>query len=237
MTNTMSSATDVEVPDRADPSGDPAAEQTPAQSGLLVRRGRRPARVVVAFVVAALSGVVVVGLRLLPKHQRSATPHTSVQVLAMAAGSALSQGNLPAARALYERASSADPRNGYLHYDLGVVEQRQADTASALEQYRTAVRLRPGFVRALFNEATLVSARDPSEAASLYRQVIAFQPVSPTAHLNLGLLLAKSGHISSAASELTTAVHEKPSLLGSIPADDRVLLGATAASPPVSSKG
>jgi tetratricopeptide (TPR) repeat protein len=127
------------------------------------------------------------------------------------------QGKLSAAAQLYQQVITAEPKNVFAHYDLGVVDQANHDSVGALAAYGAALTINPKYVPALYNEATIYATTDPVSAISLYRQIITLQPTAPTAYLNLGLLEIKHNAPKQGVSDLTTAVKQDSSLLSSIP--------------------
>jgi tetratricopeptide (TPR) repeat protein len=136
----------------------------------------------------------------------------------LAAGiKAQQQGDTNAARQLFEQVLAKQPNNFYAHYNLGVLDQQAKDTASALREYGAALTINPSYVPALFNEATIFAGSDPALAITTYRRVITLQPKAPTAYLNLGLLEAAHGELQQGIKDLTTALHQDPSLGPQIP--------------------
>lgn len=104
------------------------------------------------------------------------------------------------------------------YYNLGVVYQGAGDTRDALRQYRKALTADPRYVPAIFNQAIIIARSNAPLAIFFYRQIIHFQPDSPTAFLNLGLLENQSkGLHPQARRDLARAVQLDPSLRGSIP--------------------
>ncbi len=127
------------------------------------------------------------------------------------------QGKLNAAKQLYEQVVQAQPDNYYAHYDLGVIAQQAGDDTGALADYGAALTANPKYVPALYNEATIYAKSDPALAISTYRQVLALQPVAPTAALNLGLLEFAHGQRQQGLHDLGIAVSQDSSLLAQIP--------------------
>lgn len=151
----------------------------------------------------------------------------------LAAGiKAQQQGNATAARQLFEQVLAKQPNNFYAHYNLGVLDQQAKDTAAALREYGAALTINPAYVPAMFNEATIFAATDPSLAIATYRKVVALQPKAPTAYLNLGLLEAAHGELPQGIKDLTTALHQDPSLGPQIPPSLLKKVGAAANSTP-----
>jgi len=151
----------------------------------------------------------------------------------LAAGiKAQQQGDTNAARQLFEQVLAKQPSNFYAHYNLGVLDQQAKDTAAALREYGAALTINPSYVPAMFNEATIFATTDPALAIATYRKVVALQPKAPTAYLNLGLLEAAHGELAQGIKDLTTALHQDPSLGPQIPPSLLKKVGAAANSTP-----
>src|ERR1700740_3682120 len=65
--------------------------------------------------------------------------------------SALERGDLAAARAAFTKAVGQNPRNAKAANALGLVMLAQNDAASAIPQFRAALRVQPSFVNARIN--------------------------------------------------------------------------------------
>lgn len=159
---------------------------------------------------------------------KKATPSTL-----LAAGLAAEQkGDLVGARSLFEQLLRKQPNNVYAHYNLGVIAQQQHDPATALQEYGEALASDPNYVPALYNEATIWGASNPTLAIATYRQIIKLQAQAPTAYLNLGLLEEQAGQHKAAISHLLTALHQDPSLVSNLPPKIKAQLAkASSASP------
>jgi tetratricopeptide (TPR) repeat protein len=131
----------------------------------------------------------------------------------------LRQGNLNAAEQLFEQAITTQPDNAIGYYDLGVLYQQEGQRLDALREYRLALGKSSKYVPAIYNKAILYSTTNAPLAIYFYRTVIALQPNSPTAYLNLGLLEAESKTtLPAALRNLEQAVKLQPSLRTMIPA-------------------
>jgi Flp pilus assembly protein TadD len=151
----------------------------------------------------------------------STVPLPSFATAIGAGMAALKQGNPNAAQQLFADALKREPHNATAYFDEGVAYQRLGDTKQAEIAYIRALSLDPNYVQADFNRAVLVTPTDPALATFLYRKVIAMQPNSPTALLNLGLLEFQQGLRSDAVTDLAKAVQLQPSLAARIPATVR----------------
>ena len=130
---------------------------------------------------------------------------------------------------LFQQAIHKDPSDAIAYYDLGSAYQAAGNNQDALKQYRLALARDPNEVSALYNEAVIYSVHDSALAEFLYRKVIQLKPDSPTALLNLGLLLAVDGAKAQAGVALRHAIKLDPTLRARIPAS--VLVDLTAPPP------
>jgi len=183
-----------------------------------VIRPLRPAiaprsRIAVCAVVAATLVAVASGCGSSSSGGQKASPGN----LLAAALQLQQQGKLNAAKQLYEQVVQAQPDNYYAHYDLGVIAQQAGDDTGALADYGAALTANPKYVPALYNEATIYAKTDPALAITTYRQVLAIQPVAPTAALNLGLLEFAHGQRQQGLHDLGIAITQDSSLLAQIP--------------------
>jgi tetratricopeptide (TPR) repeat protein len=136
----------------------------------------------------------------------------------LAAGiAAQNAGNLVLAASYYNKVLATQPRNPYALFDLGTVEQAQANNAAAESDYRAALAILPGFSGAMFNLATLVAKSNPTEAEALYRQVLRQSPHDANAHLNLGFVLLSLHKTTEGNAQLHIAVTLSPGLKSRIP--------------------
>jgi tetratricopeptide (TPR) repeat protein len=127
------------------------------------------------------------------------------------------QGDLSDAAELFNKVIAVQPNNHVAYYNLGVIAQQQQNTAAALTQYGRALAINPRYVPALFNEATIYTTSDPTRAISVFRRVVALQPVAPTAYLDLGKLEISHGQPKRGVKDLATALTQDSSLLPQIP--------------------
>jgi len=149
----------------------------------------------------------------------SSLPQASIATTLAAGEAALRQHDYYAAEQLFLQVIKRQPTQVAAYYDLGIAYQDQHDYRDALRAYNRAQALDENFVPAIYNRAVLISRTDPQLAIFLYRRVIALQPDSPTAYLNLGLLeatLPPSAH-AEAERDLAKAVKLEPSLEARIP--------------------
>jgi tetratricopeptide (TPR) repeat protein len=150
---------------------------------------------------------------------KPSTPPAPFSVLIGAGIHLLHQGNTSAATQLFTRAVARKPGNPVGYYDLGVALQRAGNVQAALREYRLAVVHDPSYTPALFNEAVLVTPRDPALAIFYYRRILAVRPKSPTVMLNLALA-ERADHWPRryVLKTLQLAVKLDPSLVAHVPA-------------------
>jgi Flp pilus assembly protein TadD len=78
------------------------------------------------------------------------------------------------------------------HLNLGLLETRRREPDAAEREYRTALRLDPGFVPALVNLADLDRARgQDQQGAELLRKALSIEPNNADVQHSLGLLLVR----------------------------------------------
>jgi Tfp pilus assembly protein PilF len=140
----------------------------------------------------------------------------------------LGEGNVDGAFKLFRRAVASDPASPLGYYNLGVVYQKEDDPAQAVDEYDNALVEDPSYVPAIYNKAVIYGSAQPQQAMNLYRRVLALQPHSPTALLNLGLLeVVTNGMEQQGIIDLRHAVVLDPSLRAHIPPFLRARVGAT----------
>jgi Tfp pilus assembly protein PilF len=140
------------------------------------------------------------------------------------------QGQLAAAKQLYQHVIAAQPSNYVAHYDLGVIAQQQGDDSTALAEYGAALTAHPNYVPALYNQATIYQRTDPATAIDIYRRIIALQPHAPSAYFNLGLLETRSGSVQRGIQDLAQAVSQQSDLLGRVPKRFRTVVATVTGS-------
>ena len=92
------------------------------------------------------------------------------------------------------------------HLNLGLLDLRRQQPAGAEAEYRTALRLDPGFVPALANLADIDRMRgQDKQGAALLREALAIEPENADVRHSLGLLLIRQHSYSEALDELRRA--------------------------------
>lgn len=123
----------------------------------------------------------------------------------------------------FELALKCDPNSASSRNNFGsALLYYRHDLDDAVQQFRSAVSLRPGFALGHSNLGKCLAAKqDLADAESEFRQAIAIDPDMAIAHVELGLLLAMhNGRVSSeAGAEMKIGIQLDPKLRSGIPAE------------------
>jgi tetratricopeptide (TPR) repeat protein len=98
------------------------------------------------------------------------------------------------------------PGNKFAWYNLGLVEQLQKQSATAIADYSKAIASDPGYTPAMYNKAILLEATDPQEALALYQQITKINPKAATAYLRESFVYSRLGNKAKAAEARDRAV-------------------------------
>lgn len=102
------------------------------------------------------------------------------------------EANVPLSKKVFQQRVKADPNNKDGWYMLGVIEQSDKDSESAIADYEKAIALDSKFESALYNLGVIrFQAGDYTAAISLLTRAVAANPNDANAHWTLGLALAK----------------------------------------------
>lgn len=104
------------------------------------------------------------------------------------AHAAFQRGEYALARAQWQRALQADPRNLDALHGLAALAQREGNGAQALELYRRILAIDPKDAAAFAGMLALAPPTDPRQAESALKQRLSEQPDSPHLHFALGNL-------------------------------------------------
>jgi tetratricopeptide (TPR) repeat protein len=97
------------------------------------------------------------------------------------------------------------------HLNLGLLDLRRRRMSDAETEYRTALRLDPGFVPALANLADLDRMRgQDQQGAELLRKALVIEPGNPDVRHSLGLLLVRQHNYTEALEQLRQATELAP---------------------------
>jgi len=118
------------------------------------------------------------------------------------------KGDLKCSVAAFEQALSLEPRSAEAHFDLGLVRQRQKQSASAIKEFRLAMQYDPGLLQA---RCALGSALpDPVEAEAEFRKALELNPNLVCALDGLAQLLLNGGRYEAALTYWRQAVRIQP---------------------------
>jgi len=113
--------------------------------------------------------------------------------------------------ALFERVLAVEPRAAMIHYNYANLLKRGGGTERAVEHYRAALEVHPGYLKARTNLANTLRDTDEPEAALAEYQTLAAQyPTYAPPHYQAGLLLAKLGRLEEARSYLERTAELDP---------------------------
>lgn len=123
----------------------------------------------------------------------------------------LEKNDAPGAKAHFEAALKADPKDADAYYYLGVVAEKAADPASkagaAEAAYKTALRLRPGFEGAELNLSGLYDdAQRFDDALAVASPAIVEHPKNASLHLNVAIGFAGKKDAAAAVAEFDKAL-------------------------------
>ena len=93
------------------------------------------------------------------------------------------------------------------HSDLGIALDRKGKKDEALEHFRRAVAIAPGYVDGLSNLGkALLDRRQVRRGRDCFRKAVAIKPGSAEMRFDLGLALKQQGKIDEALEELRQAL-------------------------------
>lgn len=99
-----------------------------------------------------------------------------------------------------------------VHYNRGVLLQRQGRLTEAAREYHRAIRAHPGYVEALVNLGAVHEARgNLKKALGLYRKAANLKPGTPVPYFALGALLERTGQAEYARGRYAQALKADPS--------------------------
>jgi tetratricopeptide (TPR) repeat protein len=114
-------------------------------------------------------------------------------------------------RTLFEHAAQVTPNNHMAVTMLGSLLARAGHLDEAIERYRTALRLKPGYPEAYFFLGNALDQQGKlDEAIAAYRQAIWFRPIQEPTHILLGVALAKQKKYDEAITHYLAALKLNP---------------------------
>jgi tetratricopeptide (TPR) repeat protein len=130
----------------------------------------------------------------------------------------INQGNIPAARAHFQRATEINPQDAFSQIDIGVCDKKMGNLPGAIEHYQAALRLSaaPSLRSTAYsNLGSLYRLGDNYPAArDNYLASLRIDPDNPMALLGLGLVTQKTGNLSDAIDDYSRAMAAGPSDVG-----------------------
>jgi tetratricopeptide (TPR) repeat protein len=112
---------------------------------------------------------------------------------------------------LFEHTLAATSNNFIIHYNIGLVLDRQGKTQEAIAHYAEALRIKPDFVRAHNNLGLVLAGQGKTqEAVAHYAEALRIKPDYAQAHNNLGVVLAGQGKTQEAVAHYAEALRIKP---------------------------
>lgn len=132
---------------------------------------------------------------------------------------ALRQRSFDSAAQRLDRARSLSPKDDRIYYLLGLLESDRGDSAKAITDLQTAIKLNPANLRAIYQLAGEIErqgdATSESDYEQLIKQILAAQPNNLAALLDLSRIAAKRGDTAT----LHDAVGKIAALSGAWPQD------------------
>lgn len=135
------------------------------------------------------------------KPPSSSSPPTSaisgtkaVQTLLQAGITEADANMLSQASSTFANVLLLDPKNTYALYNLGLIDQREHNSAGATSYYDRALSADPTYTPALYNKAILLEATDLNGALALYQKIVVINPKASTAYLRMAFVYAKQGN-------------------------------------------
>jgi choline-sulfatase len=120
-------------------------------------------------------------------------------------------GRYAAAAQEFRRVLERAPQNAQAHFDVALCEFRLHRPDEALQELQVTLALEPWYTRA---EELLVDIylqkKDFAQARARLQHLLSVDPMSYTAHYNLGVFAAMAGNWSEAQGELLSALHTDP---------------------------
>ena len=116
---------------------------------------------------------------------------------------------------LWEDTVANAPHNPGAHHNYGLALANAGRSREAIEQYRRAVELKPGYADALNNWGNLLLNMDqPDQAIQHFRQAVQSEPTHFQALNNLGFTLVSLGHPEEAIEYFQKAIQLVPEFSG-----------------------
>jgi tetratricopeptide (TPR) repeat protein len=113
---------------------------------------------------------------------------------------------------LWTRTLQIDHNSNIAHDNLGMALADRGEFQAAIEHYRRAIEINPGYVNSYNNLGVALLAQGQLDGAvAQFRQAAAIGPGYIMAHSNLGIALARKGEMDEAVDEFRAALRLNPS--------------------------
>jgi len=142
--------------------------------------------------------------------KKGTVPVLAVVVLALACATFARNSDYQSPLSIWQDTVRKSPHSWLAHNNLGLALRGLGKTAEAIEQYRQALELHPGFAEAHINLGfALAELGKTDEAVAQYDQTLRLKP-NPDAHNALGAILADSGKTQEAIEHYRQALRLYP---------------------------
>jgi tetratricopeptide (TPR) repeat protein len=120
-------------------------------------------------------------------------------------------GNLAAARSVYEKLLAGDPRHAEALHLLGVIAAQTGRHDEAVQLITRAIDIKPRFPRAYFNLGNALRDNGQlAQAVAAYRTAVEFTPGLADAHFNLANILKEMNQLDEAIASYRAAITARP---------------------------
>jgi Flp pilus assembly protein TadD len=163
-----------------------------------------------------LIGLVVAGLEHLDAQIPSSLHRWGVGAVAMGLASLAWESHLYAGlfvnqETLWTYTTARNPQAWLAHNNLGNALVQRGDLSDAIEHYRLAVRIEPGYATAHCNLGTvLMQTGRIAEAAEQFQEALNLKPNYVEAHNNMGNVLLQTGQVPEAVEQFEQTLKIKP---------------------------
>jgi tetratricopeptide (TPR) repeat protein len=127
----------------------------------------------------------------------------------------IGQGDIPAARAHFQRASEINPQDAFSEIDIGVCDKQMGNVKGAMAHYEAALRLssEPTLRSTAYNNLGSLyrMAHNYPAARENYTAALRINPEIATTLIGLGIIAQRTGDAADAANYFSRAVATQPS--------------------------
>ena len=130
----------------------------------------------------------------------------------------INQGNIPAARAHFQRATEINPEDAFSQIDIGVCDKKMGNLPGAIGHYQAALQLSaaPSLRSTAYSNLGSLYRLSKNYAAARdnYMASLRIDPDNAMALLGLGLVTQKTGNLTDAIADYSRAMAVGPSDVG-----------------------